>query len=279
MGHKNGTGKTRGAGGGVARNWGPPGETPPSHARERRACHGVGRPPHTLVMASSPMRKLRKTGAVDQDGNVVTIPRLPSVAGSNKPPGWNRWSAAEKAEHLLGLSLNRMHEYLSWSADQLDPYRLCSADAGHPRSQGGRSQGWGRRAASPRGRTMAFFSSIFSLHRRGVLSCVGSCSSGASAGAAEPPDVIRLSCDLRDRNIRRAASPASGVKSPERSSQLAHAGRAGRPRRGVQAGARRRLRVVVRDGGYNPLVPSRRARLKSPPKPALGLNKGQPRSP
>jgi hypothetical protein len=55
-------------------------------------------------MASSPMCKLRKTGAVDQDGNVVAIPRLPSVAGSNKPPGWNRWSPAEKAEHLLGLA-------------------------------------------------------------------------------------------------------------------------------------------------------------------------------
>ena len=72
------------------------------------------------------MRKLRKTGAVDQDGNVVTIPRLPSVSGSNKPPGWNRWSPAEKAEHLLGLSLDRMHEYLSWPADDLDPYRLAA---------------------------------------------------------------------------------------------------------------------------------------------------------
>jgi hypothetical protein len=72
------------------------------------------------------MRKLRKTGAVDQDGNLVTIPRLPSVSGSNKPPGWNRWSPAEKAEHLLGLSLDRMPEYLSWPADDLDPYRLAA---------------------------------------------------------------------------------------------------------------------------------------------------------
>jgi hypothetical protein len=70
------------------------------------------------------MRRLRKTGAVDQDGNVVTIPRLPSVAGSNKPPGWNRWSDAEKVEHLLGMSLDRMHDYLSWPADGLDPCRL-----------------------------------------------------------------------------------------------------------------------------------------------------------
>jgi hypothetical protein len=76
------------------------------------------------------MRKLRKTGAVDANGNVVTIPRLPSVAGSNKPPGWNRWSAAEKVEHLLGMSLDRMHDYLSWPADDLDPYRLAAQTQG-----------------------------------------------------------------------------------------------------------------------------------------------------
>jgi hypothetical protein len=56
------------------------------------------------------MRKLRKTGAIDPDGNVVTIPRLPSVTDVHKPPGWNRRSAAEKDEHLLGLSLDRMHD-------------------------------------------------------------------------------------------------------------------------------------------------------------------------
>jgi hypothetical protein len=77
-------------------------------------------------MASSPMRKLRKTRAVDRDGNVVAIPRLPSVTGTHKPPGWNRWSAAEKVEHLLGMSLDRMHDYLSWPADGLDPYRLAA---------------------------------------------------------------------------------------------------------------------------------------------------------
>jgi hypothetical protein len=68
----------------------------------------------------------RKTGAVDQDGNVVSIPRLPSVTGASKPPGWDRWSPAEKVQHLLGLSLDRIHEYLSWPADALDPYRLAA---------------------------------------------------------------------------------------------------------------------------------------------------------
>ena len=98
-----------------------------SHACARQcSCYGVGRRPHTPVMASSPMRKLRKTGAVGQDGKLITIPRLPSVTGTNKPTGWNRWSAAEKVEHLLGLSLDRMREYLSWPADDLDPYRLAA---------------------------------------------------------------------------------------------------------------------------------------------------------
>jgi hypothetical protein len=56
------------------------------------------------------MRRLRKTGAVDPTtGEVVVIPRLPSVTGANKPPGWDRWSPAEKVQHLLGLSLDRMH--------------------------------------------------------------------------------------------------------------------------------------------------------------------------
>ena len=73
------------------------------------------------------MRRLRKTGARDPTtGEVVVIPRLPPITGASKPPGWNRWSAAEKAEHLLGLSLDRMAEYLSWPAGGLDPYRLAA---------------------------------------------------------------------------------------------------------------------------------------------------------
>jgi len=72
------------------------------------------------------MRKLRKTAAIDQDGSVITIPRLPPVAGANKPSGWDRWSDAEKVEHLLGLTLDRMHDYLSWSPGNLDPHRLAA---------------------------------------------------------------------------------------------------------------------------------------------------------
>jgi hypothetical protein len=66
-------------------------------------------------------------GALDPTtGEVVVIPRLPSVTGADKPPGWNRWSEGEKVQDLLGLSLDRMHEYLSWPADELDAYRLAA---------------------------------------------------------------------------------------------------------------------------------------------------------
>jgi hypothetical protein len=70
---------------------------------------------------------MRKTGAVDPaTGEVVVIPRLPAVTGASRPPGWNRWSPAEKSEHLLGMSLDRIREYLAWPADGLDPYRLAA---------------------------------------------------------------------------------------------------------------------------------------------------------
>jgi hypothetical protein len=71
------------------------------------------------------MCRLRKSDAIDESGNLATIQRLPSVTGSNQPRDWIRWSAAEKVQHLLGLGLDRMHDYLSWPADGLDPFRLA----------------------------------------------------------------------------------------------------------------------------------------------------------
>jgi hypothetical protein len=53
----------------------------------------------------------------------VSVPA--AVNGTNRPRGWNRWSPAEKVEHLLGMWLDRMAEILSWPADGLDPYRLA----------------------------------------------------------------------------------------------------------------------------------------------------------
>jgi hypothetical protein len=79
-------------------------------------------------MAGSPLKRQRKRGAVEPaTGEVVIIPRLPPVSGrAGKPPGWNQWSPAEKVEHLLGMSFDRMHDYLAWPADQLDMHRLAA---------------------------------------------------------------------------------------------------------------------------------------------------------
>jgi hypothetical protein len=35
----------------------------------------------------------------------VAFPFLPRVTGDDKPPGWDRWSPAEKVEYLIGMSL------------------------------------------------------------------------------------------------------------------------------------------------------------------------------
>lgn len=75
-------------------------------------------------MAGCPIRRARKAVVRDQRGSVIAFPFLPRVAGADKPPGWNRWSAAEKVEHLLGMSLDQAHNILSWPAQGLDPHRL-----------------------------------------------------------------------------------------------------------------------------------------------------------
>ena len=56
------------------------------------------------------------------DGSVVAFPRMPRAAAL--PRGWRRWSPVEKIEHLLGMSLDQMHDVLSWRAGEADPYRL-----------------------------------------------------------------------------------------------------------------------------------------------------------
>jgi hypothetical protein len=59
-------------------------------------------------------------------GSVVAFLYLPRVVGADKPPGWNGWLAAEKVEHLLGMSLDRVHDYLGWPPHELDPHRLAA---------------------------------------------------------------------------------------------------------------------------------------------------------
>ena len=70
-------------------------------------------------MAGSPLKRARKQGIRREDGSIVAFPRMPRVA--DLPPGWRRFSAAQKIEHLIGL--DRCYDILSWPPSELDP--LC----------------------------------------------------------------------------------------------------------------------------------------------------------
>ena len=73
-------------------------------------------------MAGSPLKRQRKLGVRAEDGSVIAFPYMPRV--SELPPGWQHCSPAEKIEHLLGMSLDRCYEVLSWPMTDLDPFRL-----------------------------------------------------------------------------------------------------------------------------------------------------------
>jgi hypothetical protein len=73
-------------------------------------------------MAGSPLKRQRRLGVRADDGSVIAFPRIPRTA--DLPPGWRHSSPAEKIEHLLGMSLYRAHEILSWPMAGLDPFRL-----------------------------------------------------------------------------------------------------------------------------------------------------------
>jgi hypothetical protein len=71
-------------------------------------------------MAGSPLKRARKQGIRLEDGSVIAFPYMPRVA--DLPPGWRRFSAAQKTEHLIGL--DRCYEILSWGPiSELDPLR------------------------------------------------------------------------------------------------------------------------------------------------------------
>jgi len=74
-------------------------------------------------MAGSPLKREGKAGVRADDGSAIAFPYTPRVA--DLPRGWRHWSPAQKIEHLLGMSLDRAHEILSWQPDhRLDPLRL-----------------------------------------------------------------------------------------------------------------------------------------------------------
>jgi hypothetical protein len=73
-------------------------------------------------MAGSPLKRQRKLGIRADDGRIIAFPYMPRVA--DLPSGWRHFSAAEKIEHLLGITLDDMDEILSWPIAELDSFRL-----------------------------------------------------------------------------------------------------------------------------------------------------------
>jgi hypothetical protein len=72
-------------------------------------------------MAGSPMKRMRRAGVTDPvTGELIPFPFMPRVA--ELPPGWRRFSPAQKIEHLIGM--DRCCKILSWPWG-LDPLR-CS---------------------------------------------------------------------------------------------------------------------------------------------------------
>ena len=69
------------------------------------------------------MKRVRKAGITDPvTGELVPFPYMPRVA--ELPPRWRWFSTAERVEHLLGMSLDRAAEILTWPLAELDPLQL-----------------------------------------------------------------------------------------------------------------------------------------------------------
>ena len=73
-------------------------------------------PPQAAAQAQRPRRGRRRH----------RLPRMPRFADLS--PGWCHWSAAEKVEHLLGMTLNQAHDILSSPAAEFDPRKVTGED-------------------------------------------------------------------------------------------------------------------------------------------------------
>ena len=73
-------------------------------------------------MAGSPLKRARKQGIRLDDGSIIAFPYMPGVA--DRPRGWRHFSTADKIKHLLGMSLDRALEIVSWPLAECDPPRL-----------------------------------------------------------------------------------------------------------------------------------------------------------
>ena len=75
-------------------------------------------------MAGCPIRRARKAEVRAEDGSIIAFPRLSHPRAGLPHASWRVLGPAEKIERLLGMSLDRCYEILSWSPGEIDPHRL-----------------------------------------------------------------------------------------------------------------------------------------------------------
>ena len=71
-------------------------------------------------MAGTPLKRARKQGVRLDDGTVIPFPYIPRVA--DLPPGWRRFSTADKIKHLLRMNLDQVDDILSWPITEVDAW-------------------------------------------------------------------------------------------------------------------------------------------------------------
>jgi hypothetical protein len=77
-------------------------------------------------MAGTPLKRARKQGVRLDDGTVIPFPYMPRVA--DLPPGWRRFSTADKIKHLLRMNLDQVDDILSWPITEV----RCMVRASEP---------------------------------------------------------------------------------------------------------------------------------------------------
>jgi hypothetical protein len=86
------------------------------------ACHMFGPwPAVRSAERAKPPSATRKAAAAASRSRTCRV-----SSGADKLPGWDRWLPAAKVDHLLGMSLDRVHDYLGWSPHELDPHGLAA---------------------------------------------------------------------------------------------------------------------------------------------------------
>ena len=76
-------------------------------------------------MAGSPLKRARKQGVRLDDGTIIAFPYLTHPRAGLSHAKWRALGPGEKLERLFNMSLDDLHEIMSWPIDDLDPSRLA----------------------------------------------------------------------------------------------------------------------------------------------------------